>query len=282
MPERRLPDLPIDAVLSDIVERARSGGALVLQAPPGAGKTTRVPPALLDAGVRGQDRRAPAAAARGAARGAAHGRGAGRAGRGDGRLRGAVRARRFAGDADRARHRGILTRRLVADPELRGVGAVILDEFHERHLQGDVALALLASLRKTRRPDLVLVVMSATLDAAPVAAFLGAPIVREQGAAIRRRGDARARGRRAPARIAGRERDPRALQAGTTGDVLVFLPGAAEIRRADGNGGAAWATRWGFGSSRCTAIWPPMRRTRRSKKPIGRRSSSRPTSRRRR
>ena len=72
---------------------------------------------------------------------------------------------------------GVLTRRLLSDPELRGVGAVIIDEFHERHLDGDLALALVERLRN-KRPELRLVVMSATLDAEPVAAFLGdAPIV---------------------------------------------------------------------------------------------------------
>ena len=78
---------------------------------------------------------------------------------------------------------GVLTRRLLGDPELRGVGCVIIDEFHERHLDGDLALALVARLR-ARRPELALVVMSATLDAEPVAAFLGdAPIVRVRGPA---------------------------------------------------------------------------------------------------
>ena len=76
---------------------------------------------------------------------------------------------------------GVLTRRLLGDPELRGVGCVIIDEFHERHLDGDVALAMVARLRE-RRPELRVVVMSATLDAEPVAAYLGgAPIVRSEG-----------------------------------------------------------------------------------------------------
>ena len=77
---------------------------------------------------------------------------------------------------------GILVRRLLADPQLRGVDAVVLDEFHERHLDTDLSLALLRRLQQTTRPGLKLIVMSATLDAAPVAAFLGgAPVVNAPG-----------------------------------------------------------------------------------------------------
>jgi ATP-dependent helicase HrpB len=175
MSEKRLSELPIDGVLPEIVQRVRAAGTLVLEAPPGAGKTTRVAPALLDAGIAGkivvlEPRRL---AARLAARRIAEERGE-RVGETVGYE---VRFERVVSGATRIElvTEGILTRRLVADPELRSVGAVILDEFHERHLQGDVALALLAKLRKTTRPDLVLLAMSATLDAAPVAAFLDAP-----------------------------------------------------------------------------------------------------------
>ena len=127
---------------------------------------------------------------------------------------------------------GILTRRLLSDPELRGVRAVLLDEFHERHLHADVALALLRRLQRGARPDLRLVVMSATLDVGPIAAFLDAPTLRAEG----RRFDVTLEHLRAP--------DDRPLQSqvasavralvngGLEGDVLVFLPGAAEIRRA--------------------------------------------------
>ena len=149
--------LPIDDVLPDVVAAVRERGVAVLVAPPGAGKTTRVPGALLDAGVvDGRDRRAAAAAARRAARR--------RAGRERARRR-ARRARSATRCASTARSRGatrirfvtegVLTRRLLADPELRGVGAVIIDEFHERHLDGDLALALVERLR-ARRPELAL------------------------------------------------------------------------------------------------------------------------------
>lgn len=128
---------------------------------------------------------------------------------------------------------GILTRRLLSDPELRGVGAVVLDEFHERHLDGDLALALLRRLQTGTRPDLRLLVMSATLEAAPIAAYLGgAPVLRSEGrmfeVAIEHL--PRADDRPLQAQIASSVR--RLVEEGLDGDVLVFLPGAAEIRRA--------------------------------------------------
>jgi ATP-dependent helicase HrpB len=127
---------------------------------------------------------------------------------------------------------GVFTRRLISDPQLRNVGAVVLDEFHERHLDGDLALALLARLQRTSRPDLRLVVMSATMEAAPVASFLGnCPALRAEG-------------RQFELRISHRPQSPAPLETqvaaaledlireGIGGGVLVFLPGAAEIRRA--------------------------------------------------
>ncbi len=127
---------------------------------------------------------------------------------------------------------GVFTRRLLSNPELRNVGTVILDEFHERHLDGDLALALLARLQRTARPDLRLIVMSATMDTAPVASFLGGcPILSVEG-------------RQFDLRIAYRPHSTAPLDTqvaaalgdliaeGLDGDVLVFLPGAFEIRRA--------------------------------------------------
>ncbi|HWE27904.1 MAG TPA: helicase-related protein, partial [Polyangia bacterium] len=211
--------------------------SLVLEAPPGAGKTTRVPRALLDAGVEGEilvlePRRL---AARLAARRVAEELGE--------KVGERVGYRIRFEDAVSARTRivfvteGVLTRRLLSDPELKGVGAVLLDEFHERHLQGDVALALLRRLQ-TRRPELKLIVMSATLDAEPIASFLGCPSLRAEG----RRFDVKIEyAARPPSQLSERplENDVaaavRALVAdGLDGDVLVFLPGAAEIRKAQG------------------------------------------------
>src|SRR5262252_4720818 len=167
---RSLQALPIDPILPEITATLRARPRLVLEAPPGAGKTTRVPRALLDAGFEGEivvlePRRL---AARLAARRVAE-----ELGEEIGKTVGYQV--RFE-DVSSAKTRilfvteGVLTRKLVSDPELRGVGAVLVDEFHERHLHGDVALAWLKRLQARRA--LHLVVMSATLDAAPVAAFL--------------------------------------------------------------------------------------------------------------
>ena len=224
--------LPIDVVLPAVVAAVRERGVAVLVAPPGAGKTTRVPGALLDAGVVTgeivvlQPRRLAArlAAARVASeRGCELG----------GEVGYEVRFDRKVSSATKLRFvtEGVLTRRLLADPELRGVGAVIIDEFHERHLDGDLALALVERLR-TRRPDLRLVVMSATLDAEPVAAFLAdAPIIRSEGRAFAvtiehvEQPDDRQLGKQVAAAVR------RLGQEKLDGDILVFLPGAGEIRR---------------------------------------------------
>ncbi|MCX5744442.1 MAG: ATP-dependent helicase HrpB, partial [Proteobacteria bacterium] len=148
--------LPIDELLPQLVAAVRDRRTCVLVAEPGAGKTTRVPGALLDAGfidgeiVVLQPRRIAArmAAARVASeRGTELGREVGYEIRFDRKVSKDTRIK-FVTE-------GVLTRRLLADPELRGVGAVIVDEFHERHLDGDLALALVARLRE-RRPELAL------------------------------------------------------------------------------------------------------------------------------
>jgi len=127
---------------------------------------------------------------------------------------------------------GILTRRLVRDPELNGVSAVVLDEFHERHLHGDVALALISRLARTKRPDLAIVVMSATLEAAPVAAYLEAPIVRSEGRMFEVELEHLERSDDRPLELQVASAVRRLVREGLDGDVLVFLPGALEIRRA--------------------------------------------------
>ena len=127
---------------------------------------------------------------------------------------------------------GILIRRLISDPLLSGVDAVVLDEFHERHLEGDLALALLRHLQQASRPDLKLVVMSATLDAAPIAAFLNrCPVSRSEGRlfplSITHQPYSAAPLESQVAAAVGQ-----LLESNHAGDMLVFLPGAAEIRRA--------------------------------------------------
>lgn len=224
--------LPIDDVLPQLVDAVRDRRTCVLVAPPGAGKTTRVPGALLDAGfISGsivvlQPRRIAArmAAARIASeRGVSLGGAVGYQVRFDKRTSAATRIELVT--------EGVLTRRLLGDPDLEGVGCVVIDEFHERHLDGDLALALVARLR-AKRPDLALIVMSATLDAEPVAAFLdGAPIIRSEGRTFpvtiehAPQPDDRHLGKQVAAAVR------RVAQEGLEGDILVFLPGSGEIRR---------------------------------------------------
>lgn len=217
-------NLPID----DLLPRIPASGHLVIEAPPGAGKTTRVPPALL-ARERGEvlvlePRRL---AARLAAR-----RVASELGERVGETVGyQVRFEDVSGPRTRLRFltEGVLTRRLLSDPTLAGVSTVILDEFHERHLDADLALALLRRLQNKR-----LIVMSATLDAGPVAKYLGGcPVLRSEGKlydlAIEYTPHSPALLEEQVAVALERLSSP-ARKGG--GDVLVFLPGAAEIRRA--------------------------------------------------
>ena len=228
--------LPIDELLPEVTSALRAGPALVVEAPPGAGKTTRLPPALLRAGLAGAGEVVVLEPRRLAARMAAR-RVAAELGERPGETVGwQVRFEDVSGPRTRLRFvtEALLTRRLLAGPDLPGVGVVVLDEFHERHLDGDLALALLARLAARRR-DLKLVVMSATLDAAPVARFLGAPSLRSEGRAFpvqleHLSPEDSARDLRLEERVASAVR--RALRDEPDGHVLVFLPGAAEIRRA--------------------------------------------------
>jgi len=241
--------LPIDPLLPEVVAALRAAPSVVIEAPPGAGKTTRVPRALYEAGLAGAGEVVVLEPRRLAARLAAR-RVAQELGERPGETVGwQVRFEEVAGPGTRIRYvtEGLLTRRLLGSPTLPGVGAVVLDEFHERHLQGDLALALLRRLQRTSRPDLKLVAMSATLDAAPVASYLGAPSLRSEG----RRFDVAiehlspedaAKADRLEDQVARAVR--RLHREGVEGDVLVFLPGAAEIRRAREALGE-WADRGG-------------------------------------
>ncbi len=225
--------LPIDPLLPEIVRSLRATPNLVIEAPPGAGKTTRVPAALLAAG--GADEVWVLEPRRLAARLAAR-RVAAELGERVGATVGyQVRFEDVSSKRTRLRFltEGVFTRRLLAEPSLRNVGAIVLDEFHERHLQSDLAIALLRRLQQTTRPDLCLVVMSATLETAPVAAFLAnCPTLRSEGRRFEvaveylPRPDARPLAEQ----VATAAR--RLVTEGLAGDVLVFLPGAAEIRRA--------------------------------------------------
>jgi ATP-dependent helicase HrpB len=222
--------LPVDAILPEILDSLKLHPNLVIVAAPGAGKTTRVPPALLGL-VRGdvvvlEPRRI---AARLAAR-----RVASELGETVGETVGyQIRFEESIGPQTRLRFvtEGILTRRLLSDTHLQGVAAVVLDEFHERHLESDLALALLKRLQRTRR-DLLVVVMSATLDADPVAQFLvGCPIVRSEGKlfdlAIKHLPYSPE-----PLELQVKNAVELLVDSGHSGDTLVFLPGSVEIRRA--------------------------------------------------
>lgn len=219
--------LPIDPVLSEITTRLKKERRLVLVAPPGSGKTTRVPRALLDAGISGEivvlePRRL---AARMAAK-----RVADELGEPLGKTVGyTVRFDDVSSKDTRIRFvtEGVLARRLLVDPNLDGVGAVLLDEFHERHLQSDTVLALL----RDHSPDLALLVMSATLDAEAIARGLGCAVIHAEGRPfpVTVSFDDTKDDRALALRIASGVR--RALQE-TAGHVLVFLPGAGEIRAA--------------------------------------------------
>ncbi len=230
--------LPIDSLLPRIVDALRRGGALVVEAPPGAGKTTRVPRAILEAEAGGGAEVLVLEPRRLAARMAAR-RVADEIGDRVGGLVGyQVRFEDATGPGTRLRYvtEGLFARRLLSEPALPGVGAVVLDEFHERRLDGDLALAALRRLRATARADLKLVVMSATLETGPVARHLGAPILRAEGrpfdVAIEYLSPAEAsqRGEDLHARVARAVRRLAAEEPG--GDILVFLPGMAEIRLA--------------------------------------------------
>jgi ATP-dependent helicase HrpB len=226
--------LPIDPLLPEVVASLRAHPTLVLEAPPGAGKTTRVPRALLDAGMAEHGEIVILEPRRLAARMAAR-RVADELGEKVGGTVGyQVRFEDVSGPKTRIRFvtEGVLGRKLIASPDLAGIAVVVLDEFHERHLQGDVALALVERLRRTRRPELRVVVMSATLATGPLAAHLAAPVLRSEG----RRFDVaiehlpEADDRPLALQVASAVR--RLVAEGLDGDVLVFLPGAGEIRRA--------------------------------------------------
>ncbi|ACG72071.1 ATP-dependent helicase HrpB [Anaeromyxobacter sp. K] len=238
--------LPIDPLLPEVIAALRAGPSLVIEAPPGAGKTTRVPRAVHEAGLAGAGEVVVLEPRRLAARMAAR-RVAEELGERPGETVGyQVRFDEVAGPRTRIRYvtEGLLTRRLLSEPALPGVGAVVLDELHERHLQGDLALAFLRRLQRTTRPDLKLVAMSATLDAGPVAAFLGAPALRSEGRRFEVAVEHLSPEEAAAPDLRLEERVARAVRRlhreGVDGDVLVFLPGAAEIRRAR-EALAAWA-----------------------------------------
>jgi ATP-dependent helicase HrpB len=230
------PPLPIDDLRGEIVAALGRSPRLILHAPTGSGKSTRVPQFLLDGGLLGegecvvlQPRRI---AARLLARWVAQSRGE-RLGETVGYQ---IRFENATSAATRIRYvtEGVLLRKMLADPELRGVSAIVFDEFHERHIDADISLARAVALQASARPDLRLVAMSATLDSARLADYL-APCETLSS-----------EGRTHPVRISHLDKAPDPerepvwetaakaavqLQREVEGDLLVFMPGAFEIAR---------------------------------------------------
>lgn len=236
--------LPIDALLPELVAALRREGNAVLRAETGAGKTTRVPPALLGSGLVGEGRVLLVEPRRIAARSAAR-RMAAEWGADLGREIGyQVRFEKRWGEATRilAVTDGVLLRQLQADPFLEGVAAVVFDEFHERRLDSDLALAMVRRVQREVRSDLHVVVMSATLESEPVALFLGGcPVLESEGrrfpVEISYLGDDAPLRAPPPATPFEMVREvaravPRCFDR-ARGDLLVFLPGVGEIRRVE-------------------------------------------------
>lgn len=225
--------LPIDAVLDELARTLEKSNTAVLVAPPGAGKTTRVPLTLLDAPWARDKKIVVLEPRRIAARASAE-RMAKTLGERAGETVG-YRVR-FGSKVSRATRievvtEGIFSRQILDDPELTGVAAVLFDEFHERSLDADLGLALARDAQTGLREDLRILVMSATLDGARIARLLGdAPVIESEGRAfpvetryLGRKTDAPVERQMAEAIAGGLRADP--------GSVLAFLPGAAEIRR---------------------------------------------------
>jgi ATP-dependent RNA helicase HrpB len=227
--------LPIDVALPALTAALRDNAAAVVVAPPGAGKTTRVPLVLAqEEWARGRkiivlEPRRLAARAAAARMAATLGEAVG----------GTVGYRvRFGSKVSRQTRievvtEGVFTRMVLDDPALDGIAAVLFDEFHERSLDADLGLALALDVQRGLREDLKLLVMSATIDGARVARLLGSvPVIESQGRAFPVETRYLGRDPRVPVERAVAEAAERALRA-ENGSVLAFLPGAAEIRRAE-------------------------------------------------
>ena len=224
--------LPIAELLPPLLRSLRTTRNFAVQAEPGAGKTTVIPPALLHSGLGGEAEIWVAQPRRLAARMAAR-RVATSLAEPVGRQCGyQVRFETKAGPDTRIRFvtEGILARRLRHDPALKGVSTVVLDEFHERHLDADISLALLRRLQRNSRPDLRIGVMSATLELDAVATYLDCPPLRCPGRTFPVRIDHldKVSDRTLGVQVS---RAVRTLaEDGLQGSILVFLPGAREIR----------------------------------------------------
>jgi ATP-dependent helicase HrpB len=225
--------LPVDAILPDLLNTLEARNVAVLVAPPGAGKTTRVPPALLAASWAKTGKIVVLSPRRIAARAAAARMASERGEKVGATIGYRVRFDTIASAATRIEvvTEGVFTRMILDDPELQGVCAVLFDEFHERSLDADLGLALARDAQSALRPDLRIVVMSATLDASRIATLLeNAPIVVSEGRLFPV--ELTYRPRLATARLEDEVAAAvRAALAAERGSALVFLPGVREIER---------------------------------------------------
>ena len=229
----RLPPLPIDEVLPQIVSALQRSNCAVLRAPPGAGKTTRVPPALLEAGLADGGKILVLQPRRVAARAAAARMSAERGTRLGDEIGFQVRFESKTGPRTRIEviTEGILLRMLLDSPFLPGIAAVIFDEFHERSLSSDLALGMVRQIQQSVRPELRVLVMSATLAAEPIANYLGGcPIIESRGRVFDVEVQYTPHLDKRPIvdlAVMGIEQ----ILPQTAGDVLVFLPGVGEIQQ---------------------------------------------------
>jgi ATP-dependent helicase HrpB len=229
--------LPIDTVESAVIGRLRDTGRLVLSAPTGSGKSTRVPSMLLRHGLLGEGQVVVLQPRRLATRLLAK-RVAEELGVSLGREVGyQIRFEHVAGPSTRIRFvtEGVLLRQMLQDPELGGVTALVFDEFHERHLYGDITLARALELQETLRPDLRIVVMSATLDLRRLEDYLRpCAVVSTEGRTFPVETEYAARASYSDERavwVQVADAFAAEVRRGAVGDVLVFLPGAFEIQR---------------------------------------------------
>ena len=231
----RKPDLPMFEIEQDLLENLTTQKRLVLTAPTGSGKSTQVPQMLLDGGLLGngqvtvlQPRRLPT---RMLAAWVAEAR--------DVKLGGEVgyqmRLDNVTSPATRICYvtEGVLLRRMLADPDLKGVSAIVFDEFHERHLYGDITLARALQIQESTRPDLIIIVMSATLDVATVEKYLQpCAVLSSQGRTypVAIEYLSKPAGHAPVWELAVKELQ-RLVRQHSQGDALVFMPGAYEINR---------------------------------------------------
>ncbi|MCO5060971.1 MAG: ATP-dependent helicase HrpB [Kiritimatiellae bacterium] len=232
--------LPIYEIEPSVVAAYSRNRRLVVQAPTGSGKSTQVPQMLLDHGLLGEGQVVILQPRRIAARMLAARVAQERSAKLGQEVGYQIRFEDVTSPATRIRYvtEGILLRQMLSDPELRGVSCIIFDEFHERHLYGDITLARARELQRTRRPDLALVVMSATLDIGRVEDYLApCDVLESRGRTfpvdIRYRGTPPARDPRddVPLWEQAAEAFADAVRQGAEGDALIFMPGAYEISR---------------------------------------------------